>query len=321
MYSFLLRIWNKAENIFSSIQYKKISKSLSFDSSSQFILTGDPRGGTTWLAEIIQSIPKTALVWEPLWLSQEKTFRNHNFSYRQFIPENAPELEIKSSFENLFSGKILNPFLCQFNSPTELKTAEQLLIKFCRANQLLPWLTRAFDFKYAPIYIIRHPCAVIASQLKQGGWDHVSDKFHIPYDKPYPEFYSQHEDFLKKINSKIKVLAATWCLCNSVPLKHPKNNNNWITITYESLILEGEKQLKRIEKRWGIKIPETSYQKLQEPSATTVKGSPILERNGSQLEYWKKQLSEQDIAEIMSVLNYFKIDLYNSGFLPTKSFE
>jgi hypothetical protein len=234
----------------------------------------------------------------------------------EFINENIEEIEIKASFEKLFSAKILNPFLCQFTSPYEIETADHLLFKFCRANQLLPWLTHQFEFKYDPIYIVRHPCAVVASQLKQGGWGQVSSQFRIPYNKLYPEFYTQHKDFLLSIDSKVKVLTATWCLCNSIVLNHKENNKKWITMTYESLVTAGEQQLKRIEKRWGIELSTEAYQKLYKASATTVKGSPILEEKGSQLEYWRSQLSNYQIEEILEVLDYFKIDLYDDSVLP-----
>lgn len=224
-----------------------------------YIISGDPRGGTTWLSEIIREIPRTALVWEPLSIPLIKELNKLNFSHRQYIPENNDWPEAIGYLNKVFKGNIYNHHLFQNQSYKNLISPSHTHVKFCRANQLLPWLTNHFTFKYAPIYLVRHPCAVVASQLKQGGWHHVGKKFNIPFKKPFPEFYLEHENFLKNINSKVQVLAATWCLCNQVPLNHPSNNEKWITITYESLILEGEKQLNRIENRWGLKLPETSF--------------------------------------------------------------
>ncbi|MGM0582487.1 MAG: sulfotransferase domain-containing protein [Bacteroidota bacterium] len=308
------RIIHKIHRNFDDIILSRIKLKTNVEKS--LIISGDPRGGTTWLSEIIMENPNTALVWEPLSIPLIPDLNKLNFSHRQYIPENDNWSEAKSYFTKVLSGNAFNHHLLQKQSYKNLLNPNQTHVKLCRANQLLPWLTNQFQFKYAPIYLVRHPCAVVASQLKQGGWDHVSDKFHIPYEKPYPEFYSQHEDFLKSIDSKVKVLAATWCLCNSVPLNHQENNKNWITITYESLVMDGVKQIERIEKRWGIKFPETSYQKLQKASATTVKGSPILERNGSQLEYWEKQLSQKDIQDIFEVINYFDIQIYDRNPMP-----
>ncbi|WKV13430.1 hypothetical protein [Marivirga harenae] len=316
------RILNKLLREYNRFRWGHFQLKRELEPNNVMTIVGDPRGGTTWLAEIIQSIPKTEILWEPLLLEREPTFKNLNFSYRQFISENASEPKIKASFEKLFSGKILNSYLCQFTKPMEIKNCSQLVVKFCRANQLLPWLTHEFNFNYLPLYIVRHPCAVVASQLKKGGWDKVSNQFEIPYDKPYSEFYTQHESYLLSLDTKIKKLAATWCLCNSVPLNHNENNKKWITITYESLIMDGIQQLKRIEDKWRIEFPESAFSKLNKASTSTVKGSPILDGKGSQLKYWQKQLSEKQINEIREVLNYFKIHLYNvNSPLPTISFQ
>lgn len=118
-----------------------------------------------------------------------------------------------------------------------------------------------------------------------------------------------------------KRLAAIWCLCNKVPLSHPDNNKRWITITYESLLLNGQAELERIGKRWNEHIPQQAYGNRQRASWTTVSGSPIMD--GSiyhQLEFWKTKLTARQIDDIQYVVDYFGIKLYNSDPLPVKSF-
>jgi hypothetical protein len=310
----------KAINVKLDIQYKLISKQISFDCNNALIICGDPRGGTTWLSEILQFIPDTALLWEPLWIDREKTFKSLGFSYRQFIPEGGSWNEALKAFTNLFSGKILNSYLCQRTSPDKLKSAKNLLIKFCRANQLLPWLTKEFQFRHAPVYLVRHPCAVVASQLKQGGWNHIKPEFKIP-SGPYPAFYSAHQEFLASIYTVEERLAATWCLCNQVPLNHMENNKRWVTMCYESLLLDGVEQLKRIEKRWDIHLPKASFDKLLQTSSTTLAGSPVIGGNAKkQLSYWKNNLTSKQIDNVFKVLGYFNIRLYTTNELPTVMF-
>ena len=298
-----------------------LSRKRRFEHDEVLLIMGDPRGGTTWLAELLQNITNTSLLWEPLWIDREATFRNLGFSHRQYIPVDIENARIKEAFTNLFEGRILNPFLCQMTNPKELKSASQLIIKFCRANQLLPWLTENFHFKFDPIYLIRHPCAVVASQLKQGGWDHVPPHFDIPENTLYPEFYTKHHAFLMQIDSKVKRLAAIWCLCNQIPLNSENNNKRWVTITYENLYENGESELKKIENRWGIKLPDKCYEKLSTPSKTTVLSSDMYKREVSQLFSWSKNLTAKQIDEIMYVLDYFDIKLYDRDYFPKSIFE
>lgn len=301
--------------------YNVISKTKRFEVNDALLICGDPRGGTTWLAELIKLLPTTAMLWEPLAVAKVNQFKSVGFQWRQYIPEHESWPEAKTMFEDLFAGKMLSSYLCQSTTTRDLAKANQLLIKFCRANQLLPWLTKEFHFNRPPIYLVRHPCAVVASQLKQGGWSHVKPNFEIPNGR-YNSFYSDHTDFLRAIDTIEMRLAATWCLCNQVPLSHSGNNKRWLTITYESLLLNIEEQLNRIEKRWGIKFPQSVYDKVGAASTTTVVGSPIREgRVSEQLSYWKNQLTSKQIDNILRVMDYFHVDLYNSEELPFISFK
>jgi hypothetical protein len=314
------RVVNRIESIKLDFIYKLLSGNIEFHCSEAMIVSGDPRGGTTWMAELINSLTDVAMIWEPLAVSEVKQFRNLEFQWRQYIPEEDCWPEAKIEFDRLFSGQMLSSYLCQRTSPEELKRAKHLLVKFCRANQLLPWLTKEFQFRYSPIYIVRHPCAVVASQLKQGGWSHVMPDFEIPEGR-YNSFYSDHSDFLKTIDTVEKRLAATWCLCNQVPLNHPENNTRWITVTYESMLLNGSDQLKRIENRWGLFFPDEVYSKVLQASATTVSGSPIMDgKVKGQLSYWKNQLTANQIDNVLVVLDYFKVKLYSSDELPHITF-
>ena len=187
--------------------YRFFPPDLNFDTGNALILTGDPRSGSTWFSNLILSLPGTTLLWEPLTVTKVKAFEELGFSWRQYIPETADWPEARQVFELLLSGKLLNPHICLKTDRRTLKSANSLFIKFCRANQLLPWLTNSLKLEKPPIHLIRHPCAVVASQMRQGGWDRVEPRFEIP-DCPYPEFYLEHEAFLTGIRTVEQRLAA-----------------------------------------------------------------------------------------------------------------
>lgn len=313
------KVTSKLNLCWLSFQYQLLQSKLSFPFDEVLIVAGDPRGGSTWLAELIRQIPGTAILWEPLAINRDSQFSDLGFCWRQYIPEREEWPEARKQFETLFSGNVLSPYLCMRTSPEQLRKAKHLLVKFCRANQLLPWLTRQFSFKYAPIYLVRHPCSVIASQLKQGGWEYLDPSFEIPV-APYQSFYSEHENFISTINTVEKRLAFIWCLCNFVPLRHPENNKRWITILYEHLLMNGAKELQRIEKRWGLNFPSSTYDSIYIASKTTVAGSPIqIGKIDDQLKYWQTRLNSEQISDVLSVLEYFNITLYGSGILPTET--
>lgn len=316
---FLDKFKNKLKNIDHHLRWKTLAKNKQFDPLNALLVLGDPRGGSTWMTEILKQIPYTEILWEPLWLSQEPTFRKLGFSYRQFLEEDFQDEIIRNTFEKLFRGEVLNNYICQKSNPIAFKNAENLLIKFCRANQLLPWITKNFLFKFSPVYIVRHPCAVIASQLNHGAWRNISPKINTDNNRLFAEFEMKHLKYIESIDTIEKRLAFYWALCNSVPLKHGKNNIDWITINYENLIIDGKNQLKRIEKKWGVKLPPESYSMLKKPSHTARNDSPIRSGDGFQLNYWKSELSQIQVNNILEVLEYFEIDTYSEEIMPVKT--
>ena len=73
----------------------------------QILIFSDPRGGSTWLTEIIKSIPNTAIIWEPLHLKYIHQLRELNFGWRQYIPEEVDWPQAKLLFTKIIEGKVL----------------------------------------------------------------------------------------------------------------------------------------------------------------------------------------------------------------------
>lgn len=303
--------WQLQQKI-KDLEFKRVARKLNLPTENHQLIFADPRGGSTWITEILSKITAHPVIWEPLLISKSPVFKKLGFTWRQFIPEDESWPEAKAAFDQLFAGKILNHWMGMQTNPQALLKAEKLIIKFCRANQLLPWITKYYNLKYKPLYLIRHPFAVVSSQLKQGGWSKNFDGYDIPKG-PFNEFYTAHADFLKSIKTKEESLTATWCLCNQIPLNHPNNNKAWMTINYEDLILEPKKCLTRVLTEWGVDydLDKIDFNK---KSTTTTIGSPI--SGQKQIEYWTKELSPDQVARMNNVLEYFGIEAYSKKPQP-----
>ena len=148
-------------------------------------------------------------------------------------------------------------------------------------NRLLPWIAKRFELRKI-FFIIRHPCAVIASQLKTGWCGYHSN---IP---PYLDIFPTHQNVLeeaskiewinqsltnklKKIKTQEEILAATWCLDNYIPLCTSKLFP-WTVIIYEKIMLDGKKEIKKLFNEIGEEIiPKSAFQNLKEPSMLVLK--------------------------------------------------
>ncbi|GJQ50836.1 MAG: hypothetical protein HKUEN01_32220 [Candidatus Kuenenia stuttgartiensis] len=288
-----------------------------FDPKKNIIITGSPRSGTTWLQEIFCSIENTYPLFEPLHLDYSPKFKEIGFEWSQYIPEDYNWTEAKELFERLFRGQYLTPFMVSHANVDEFKNADSLIIKFVRANSLLPWLVRQFDIR-PPIYIIRHPCATLASQMKMN-W-YTFSKFTLPKTK-FPEKYTKYEHILNNINTKLEYVTARWCLDNIIPLNHPENNRLWITVFYENLITNPHEEVPYIFNRLNLELPRNILDKVNVPSAMTDNNSPLMQDKIEQLRKWKNDLSEKDIDSILGILKKFEIKIYDDNIFPVKLSE
>jgi hypothetical protein len=294
----------------SQLPFQALAARNSYDPLGNLIIFSDPRGGSTWITELFSTIPETAILWEPLHLaSGAKVFRTLNFHWRQYTPETTDWYEAQVAFDHLLRGKLLNQWICSRSSYLAFYHARRLVVKFCRANALVPWITRQFPFRYKPVLLLRHPFAVVASQLQYGSWNYQFTGFKVP-DMPFPDLYMAHESYLRKLTTKEEALTATWCITNLVPLRHKHNNERWITVFYEDLLLHPERELRRIFDQWKITMPEHILSRVDKPSTTT-KEATFSRGAASQLEKWQNDLSENQIKRMTAVLEYFKVEVYD----------
>lgn len=296
-----------------NLSYKTISNFKDLDPSNALSLFCDPRGGSTWIAETLNTITNSTIIDEPLHLKNMKSLQKMDFSWRQYIPEDAKWPEAKLFFNQVLKGKKLNAGTCYRNTPLEVIQAQQIILKIIRGKALLPWYVKQFTFKYKPLFVIRNPFAVAASQLNHRAWNYDFQPFQIP-SSPFREFYDPHESFLKSLKSKEEQQTARWCMTNNTVLNHSQNNHSWISINYEDLILKPNESFKHIFNIWNLEIPETLFSTIHKPSTTTVGKTQI--KPEQLLKGWQKKLSSTQIDQLQKVLDYFEVTYYSKEILP-----
>lgn len=283
-----------------------------FDPAEDLLIVSSPRGGSSWLMELIATTPGTAVLWEPLHPYGVRAARVSalRHAWRQHIPENVDWPEARRAFDMILRGKIMNGWTASQTSMTRFLSAKRMLVKFCRVHTMLPWLINNFRFRYAPVYLVRHPFAVVASQLREPEWKHGNPAFVIP-DAPHNEFYEQHRAFLHRLSSEEEVRVADWCLSNLYLLRHPMNDRAWITVHYEHLLTEPAREIHRIYKRWQLPVPRNILDKVESPSKTTNHATSVrgVER---QLNKWKLFFDKMQIERMTAVLDYFQTEIYCS---------
>ena len=179
--------------------------------------------------------------------------------------------------------------------------SNKMIVKFVRANRILPWMCRTFNVP-PPILLIRHPCAVVASQLNCA-WMNTERPEAPPFLDDYPSFRSA----LSRTEGVEENLAARWALDQLPALLH-QPPNPWFIVTYEDLVLHPSSTLGEIFKMWGLDVDiEEAIKGLAKPSR--VVGRLGISGTGG----WRDQLSREQISRILGVVNAFGLTFYDEG--------
>ena len=280
------------------------------------LIFSNPRGGSTWLAELLKTLPNSTLIWEPLMKGRLKEFNDLNFFWHQPIPENADWPEAKEAFRKLLNLEIKSKQIYNRENQLNFPFSKHFIFKFCFGNMLLPWVVNNFDVN--PILLLRHPCAVVSSQIKHDYWKSVEKGplvYDIP-DFPYNEYYLQYKDVIKHIRTFEEHLAASRAYTMVYTVLNPNNDKKWITLAYESLYNDFDTEIQRVFRRLNIDIPDKLYERKSKASIMTMQHSIDYIHSGNQLYGWKNHLSGTQIRNILKIVNEFGITFYDESVEP-----
>jgi len=297
------------------------------DIEDTIVVTGSPRSGTTWLAELLRELPGYKMLNEPLNLNSSPLAQQvDNLDWRTYVPPGASRPELEGMLEKALSGRVGIPHMWRFQSESgprrllETITNRKVVVKLIRGGRMLPWVSERFPVR-AFVTIVRHPCAVVASQINHPeSWNNISpssvDHIGAAFGGQLPDtIVDQFEVLLSRIESRAGHLAALWALDTYMTLEGPIRRP-WITTTYEKLVRDSESEMKRLLEFIGEPMPEGIQSRFREPSnsaAVDLRTNDI----EAQLSKWRTQLHKSQIQDVLRVVEGFELDdIYSESLYP-----
>ena len=290
-----------------------VLRSKSFDAQNGIFIFSEPRGGSTWLMEILSKLPDTAAIFEP--------FHSHYGAIDTYTWGNHYRIEDKwpegfEGIQNVLNANKFDSYQLERSSWYDIIRAKQFVFKCVMATPILPWIVHNFKFNYKPIFIIRHPLSVASSTLenlyKREGKINVDHKWEpTGYNK---ELFDKHQDLFAEDTPMMDKLIARWCINNHYTLQQEQK---WITIHYEQMLLEPEQTLSHIFNEWGIPEPENICCDLDRPSHSDFT-KDFRKDKQEQLRKWINKYSQTELDRFQTILDRFGIDIYKMNeALPT----
>lgn len=270
-------------------------------------LAGSGRSGTTWVQELINHALDHRVIFEPF-LGTVVPFCGH-FERKQYLREADDSPAFLGPARMILSGEFRNEWTDQYN---DRPVYHKRLIKDIRANLLLHWLRRHFP-AVPIIFLMRHPCAVVSSQLR-GRWGlRAADLLRQP--QLVDDFLAPFAGLIRCARDDFDNLLLVWCVENYIPLQQFRRGEIFL-LFYEELVRHPEREVERLFRFMKRPVEPGAFEQLRRPSAQSRRWSAVV-TGGDPLDSWRKHLGTHHVRRAVQLLRLFGLDkLYDEGSLP-----
>lgn len=279
------------------------------DPDLSLIVAGAGRSGTTWLADLIAPEIHARLLFEPFYPQLVPEYSE--FEYFQYMRPSEDDQRLYDFTRLVLSGRLRNRWV---DSQVDSIFPRRRIIKDIRMCLLLRWLHARFPA--VPIlFMIRHPCAVVASRVKLR-W--AADGDIAPFlrqEKLREDFLEPWIPTIENARTEEEKHAVVWCVSNAVPLLQFQDSRLSV-VFYEDLANRSNSAIPRIFDVVGEEYSEAVFRHHSRPSPTATSSSSIV-RGRSPTGDWRGELSQARISRILEVVARFGLDsLYSEDGTP-----
>ena len=288
------------------LKYKK------FNAADSIILFSEARGGSTWLMEMLRETLNVCINWEPLHVNSGVVPKENKLGWRPFIPKENIDDSYRTLFTNIHKFKIHSKWTRKYLTLKQLFRSKQVLVKYVRANLLVPYLLENFEYKYPPIFLLRHPIDTCLSHIRAfGDLENRSIESQIS-DFIYNDRLLEYKDYVSQLDTRLEKKIALWCLNNCSTI-NKLNEYNLHIVFYSDLVLSPKKELENILVKYnsGISTEKLTEGKLRKASSTDFNN----EYNHTVEKQLHKNFEILDNSEkdkIQMIFDYFDFQLYTA---------
>jgi hypothetical protein len=294
------------------------------------VVAGSGRSGTTWIGNTLAAAAGAFSIFEPLapWgIAPPAGAVRLGGAPGLYLPHDEPHPEWVGLWADIFSGAASNAWTRQdwryvpeqlsrwklaekvayrlvgFRHPFQVRLAQRPLVKAIYSNLMLPWLARVHSFQL--VYIVRHPCAVVASRLRLGWPDSLEGIFRQP--ELLRDYLVEYEPIIRRAGTPVERMAALWCVENLIPLRNW--DRGWHLACYEYLTDTPVDEFRRLVHSLDLPFPEAALRSASRLSSTAGPSA------GREIP-WHAQLSEADGDCVLRTCAEFGLDFYGRSFKP-----
>lgn len=285
-------------------------------SAPDIFLFATPRGGSTWLMEIIASQPGLKFYDEPLNPRRENVAWSGRIpNWESLMPDTGDAEQVIGFLQDLQAGRH------GFMNPTPFRRhhrffTNRIVFKIHEIEHLIDEVARRCSAQI--VYLLRHPIATSISR-------HVLPRLDLFFACQYHTALLNdpvcHAEIVSTAThgSFFQRAVISWCYENLVALRSP--NPDWLFVTYEELVLNPERSCDLLLGRLQLSDRAAMLQAFERPASNielsheqtlaALHSPDARQRRYRLVAKWQNEISLQQYAEAEHVLALFKVDAYD----------
>jgi hypothetical protein len=276
------------------------------------VVLGSGRSGTTWLQEVVGTLPTALPVWEPLNPHQDPAMRPlvPGDGFVRVAPDERRD-DLGGVLDEVVSGRHLTRWSSSRAGLRSLWSGSTPVVKLIRANRAAGWLTERYP-STPVVAIVRHPCAVVSSMMSApGAWnDWPRDEILEPMRGWVPDAAL---DAVPE-HGRAGWLAAFWA-ADTLALLDETSPDRVHLVTYERMVRTPHQVAVEVFEHLGRPLPAAAATALGRASTTTNPGAAVLESRDPLAE-WRRRLDPNDADAVLSVVEAFGLTFYGEDLDP-----
>ncbi|MGQ0669030.1 MAG: sulfotransferase [Actinomycetota bacterium] len=272
-------------------------------------VAGTARSGTSWISEVINHRNEYRIIHEPL--RRERLRVTRVFRPRHYLRPDDRTPEYLRAMETILSGDIRSIWTDKYNRKL---LPSKRLVREVRGNLLLPWIHGAFP-EVAIVLVLRHPCAVVASQLRWGREWPVDLSRFLAEPALVEDVLAPFASEIASANSEFERHIFAWCIESYVPL-HQLRPGEIQVVFYENLCTTPAAELERLLGFLDARPDGGALARLGRASSSTRKDSAIV-TGGDLVSGWRAHVSDGELRRAVEILELFGLDrIYGDDPMP-----
>ncbi|MCS4086110.1 hypothetical protein GGQ10_000909 [Salinibacter ruber] len=292
------------------------------EKGEKIVIAGTARSGTTWLAQILSTVPGYPVIWEPLHRHTAPTAAESGIEWHEYVSENDKSNKTKY-IDGIWNGEHLSTEIVSrvLLRPLEYLRFRGFIIKTVNGLGVTPYVSQKDKTKL--VILVRHPCSVVSSKIEKGGWENLRINGENPYPKYFLDKYPKIGEIYESIDSIEERLALDWAASYTVPFFELEKGEAYF-LFYEKLISKVGHELNSLFSYLNIndKYLSKAVESANLASPTTEPNS-TLRRGRDQLRKWSDKLTLDQIDRITNVVCQTRVgELYDGDhFIPVMNHD